>query len=104
MKKIRKNDEVVAISGRDKGRRGEVLKVLEDGRLLVSNMNLVKKHKKANPNAGEQGGIVSQEAPIQASNVAIWNHKESRADIVRIKLENGEKFRVFKSSGDRVEE
>ena len=104
MKKIRKNDEVVSISGRDKGRRGEVLKVLEDGRLLVSNMNLVKKHKKANPNAGEQGGIVSQEAPIQASNVAIWKHKESRADKVRIKLENGEKFRVFKSSGDRVEE
>ena len=104
MKKIKKNDEVVAISGRDKGRRGEVLKVLDDGRLLISNMNLVKKHKKANPNAGEPGGIVNQEAPIQASNVAIWNYKESRADKVQIKLENGEKYRVFKSSGDRVEE
>ena len=56
------------------------------------------------PNAGESGGIVSQEAPIQASNVAIWNDKESRADKVQIKLENGEKYRVFKSSGDRVEE
>ena len=104
MKKIKKNDEVVAIAGRDKGRRGEVLKVLDDGRLIVSNMNLVKKHKKPNPNAGEPGGIVNQEAPIQAANVAIWNDKESRADKVRIKLENGEKYRVFKSSGDRVED
>ena len=104
MKKIKKNDDVVAISGKDKGRRGQVLKVLGDGRLLVSNMNLVKKHKKANPNAGEQGGIVSQEAPIHASNVAIWNHKDSRADKVRVMQENGERFRVFKSSGDRVED
>ena len=104
MKKIKKNDDVVAISGKDKGRRGQVLKVLGDGRLLVSNMNLVKKHKKANPNAGEQGGIVSQEAPIHASNVAIWNHKASKADKVRVMQENGERFRVFKSSGDRVED
>ena len=101
---LKKGIQVKIISGKDKGRRGEVLRVLDDGRLLVSNMNLVKKHKKANPNVGEQGGIVSQEAPIQASNVAIWNHKESRADKVQIKLENGEKIRVFKSSGDRVEE
>jgi large subunit ribosomal protein L24 len=104
MKKIKKNDDVVAISGKDKGRRGQVLKVLGDGRLLVSNMNLVKKHKRANPNAGEQGGIVSQEAPIHASNVAIWNHKDSKADKVRVMQENGERFRVFKSSGDRVED
>ena len=73
MLKIKKNDEVVVIAGRDKGQRGEVLDVRKDGRLVVAGVNLVKKHKKANPNSGEQGGIVDQEAPIQSSNVAIWN-------------------------------
>ena len=103
MKKIKKNDEVVAISGRDKGRRGEVLKVLDDGRLLVSNMNLVKKHKKANPNVGEQGGIVSQEAPIQASNLAVFNSESGKGERVGYRIEDGKKERFFRQSGNLVD-
>ena len=80
MSKIKKDDEVVVIAGRDKGRRGEVLRVLKDGRLLVAGVNMVKKHTRANPNVGERGGIVDKEAPIQVSNVAIWNQEEERAD------------------------
>ena len=71
MLKIKKDDEVVVISGRDKGKRGEVLRVLGDGRLLIGGVNMVKKHQRPNPNIGQQGGIVDQEAPIDASNVAI---------------------------------
>ena len=88
MLKIKKDDEVVVISGRDKGRRGEVLRVMKDGRLLVAGINMVKKHTRANPNVGERGGIVDKEAPIQASNVAIWNHEEERADRVGFKDED----------------
>lgn len=104
MLKIKKDDEVVVIAGRDKGRRGEVQRVLKDGRLIVSGINLVKKSKRANPNVGERGGIVDQEAPIQASNVAIWNHEDERADRVGFKIEDGVKSRVFKSSGKAVED
>ena len=102
MLKIKKDDEVVVIAGRDKGRRGEVLKVLKDGRLLVSGVNMVKKHTRANPNVGERGGIVDKEAPIQVSNVAIWNHEDERADRVGFKLEDGKKVRVFKSNGKAI--
>lgn len=104
MLKIKKNDEVVVITGRDKGRRGEVLRVMKDGRLMVAGINMVKKHKRPNPNAGEQGGIVDQEAPIQASNVAIWNHEDERADRVGIREEDGKKIRFFKSNGKEIEE
>lgn len=105
MLKIKKDDEVVVIAGRDKGRRGEVLRVMKDGRLMVAGVNTVKKHKRANPNAGEQGGIVSQEAPIQASNVAIWNHEDERADRVGFKvMQDGKKVRVFKSNGKEIED
>jgi large subunit ribosomal protein L24 len=105
MLKIKKDDEVVVIAGRDKGRRGEVLRVMKDGRLMVAGVNTVKKHKRANPNAGEQGGIVSQEAPIQASNVAIWNHEDEKADRVGFKVtEDGKKVRVFKSNGKEIED
>ena len=103
MLKIKKDDEVVVISGRDKGRRGEVLRVMKDGRLLVAGINMVKKHTRANPNVGERGGIVDKEAPIQASNVAIWNHEEERADRVGFKDEDGKEIRVFKSTGKEVE-
>lgn len=103
MSKIKKDDEVVVIAGRDKGRRGEVLRVLKDGRLLVSGVNMVKKHTRANPNVGERGGIVDKEAPIQVSNVAIWNQEEERADRVGIKVEDGEKTRIFKSTGKEIE-
>jgi large subunit ribosomal protein L24 len=105
MLKIKKDDEVVVLNGRDKGRRGEVLRVMKDGRLLVAGINMVKKHTRANPNEGERGGIVDQEAPIQLSNVAIWNDEESRADRVGFKLEDdGTKVRVFKSSGKAIED
>lgn len=103
MLKIKKDDEVVVITGRDKGRRGEVLKVMKDGRLLIGGINMVKKHTRANPNVGERGGIVDKEAPIQVSNVAIWNHEEERADRVGFKIEDGKKVRVFKSTGKEIE-
>ena len=104
MLKIKKNDEVIVIAGRDKGRRGEVLSVLKDGRLMVSGINMVKKHKRPNPNSGDQGGIVPQEAPIQASNVAIWNHAAEKADRVGLKIEEGRKVRIFKSNGKEIDE
>lgn len=93
------------ISGRDKGRRGEVMRVMKDGRLLVSGINMVKKATRANPNIGERGGLVDKEAPIQASNVAIWNDDENRADRVGFKIEeDGTKVRIFKSSGKVIED
>ena len=104
MLKIKKDDEVVVIAGRDKGKRGDVLRVLDDGRLLVSGVNTVKKHKRPNPNVGEQGGILTQEAPIQISNVAIWNAEESKADRVGIRDEDGQKVRFFKSTGKVIDE
>lgn len=104
MLKIKKDDEVIVIAGRDKGRRGEVLRVMKDGRLLVAGINMVKKTKRANPNVGERGGIVDQEAPIQPSNVAIWNADEQRADRVGFTLEDGKKTRVFKSTGKVIED
>jgi large subunit ribosomal protein L24 len=102
MLKIKKKDEVVVIAGRDKGQRGEVLDVKKDGRLIVSGINMVKKHKKPNPNSGEQGGIVDQEAPIQSSNVAIWNNETEKADRVGFRVEGENKTRVFKSSGEEI--
>lgn len=98
MLKIRKDDEVVVIAGRDKGRRGDVLQVLDNGKLLVGGINLVKKHQRPNPNVGQQGGIVEQEAPIQRSNIAIWNDEDGKADRVGFREEDGKKVRIFKSS------
>ena len=104
MLKIKKEDEVIVIAGRDKGRRGEVLEVLADGRLLVSGVNLLKKHQRANPNIGQQGGIIEREGPIQASNVAIWNDAGERADRVGFRFEDGRKVRFFKSNGNAVDD
>lgn len=104
MLKIRKEDEVIVIAGRDKGRRGEVLEVLGDGRLLVSGVNLLKKHQRANPDIGRQGGIIEREGPVQASNVAIWNDGEERADRVGFRFEDDRKIRFFKSTGKPVDE
>jgi len=102
MRKIKKDDEVVVITGRDKGKRGSVLQVLGDGRLLVGGVNMVKKHQRPNPNAGQQGGIVSREAPIQASNVAIWNDEAAAADRVGFRIEDGKKVRFFKSNNKAI--
>ena len=103
MRKIRKNDEVIIIAGKDKGSRGSVLSVLED-RLLVSGVNKVRKHQKPNPVKGETGGIVEMEKPIHVSNVAIYNATSKKADRVGIKtLEDGRKVRIFKSSGEVID-
>lgn len=103
-KKIKTNDDVVVLAGRDKGKRGKVLKVLGDGRLLVSGVQVVKKHQKPNPQLGVPGGIVEKEAPIQVSNVAIFNSATGKADRVGFKVqEDGKKIRVFKSSGEAVD-
>ncbi len=103
MSKIKRDDEVIVITGKDKGKRGKVVTVLE-GRVVVAGINLVKKHVKANPNRGTQGGIVEQEASLHISNVALFNAATQKADRVGYKqLEDGAKVRVFKSSGDVVD-
>ena len=101
MRKIRKGDEVVVISGRDKGRRGAILQVLTDGRVLVEGINKVKRHTRANPQAGKQGGIVEKEMPLAGSKVAIWNAAAKEADRIGIKtLADGKRVRFLKSSGE----
>ena len=103
MRKIKKNDDVIVIAGRDKGSRGSVLRILGD-RLLVSGVNKVKKHQKPNPAKGETGGIVSMEMSIHASNVAIYNAAAKKADRVGIKtLADGRKVRIFRSSGEVID-
>lgn len=103
MLKIKRDDEVIVLAGKDKGKRGKVRKVLDNGKLIVSGVNMVKKHTRPNPQAGVQGGIVEQEAAIQSSNVAIYNAATSKADRVGFKLEGDRKVRVFKSSGDAID-
>jgi large subunit ribosomal protein L24 len=104
MRKIKKGDEVVVLTGKDKGKRGTVLRVLDDGRLVVENINMSKKHTKANPQAGQSGGILDKEMPIQVSNVALYNAQTDKADRVGFKiLEDGRKVRVFKSTGEVVD-
>ena len=101
MSKLRKGDDVVVLSGRDKGKRGTVLQIIENSRILVDNVNVIKKHVKPNPNRGETGGIIEREAPIQISNVALCNPNTNKADRVGYKvLEDGRKVRVFKSDGE----
>lgn len=103
MLKIHKNDEVVVIAGKDKGKRGKVQKVLGDGKLLVAGINMVKKHQKPNPYLQQPGGIIEKEAGIQTSNVAIWNPKTSKADRVGFKVEGETKVRIFKSTGENID-
>ena len=101
MSKLRKGDDVVVLAGRDKGKRGTVLQIIENNRILVDNVNVSKKHVKPNPNRGETGGIIEKEAPIQISNVALFNPNTNKADRVGYKvLEDGRKVRVFKSDGE----
>lgn len=103
MRKIRQDDEVIVIAGKDKGKRGKVQTLVGDDRLIASGINMIKKHQKPNPQAGVAGGIVEKEAPIQISNVAIFNPATGKADRVGIKVEEGKKSRVFKSSGELVD-
>ena len=101
MRKIRKGDDVVVITGKDKGRRGLVLRMLDDGHLLVEGVNKVKKHMKPNPVKGIAGGIVEKEMPLDISNIALFNPATQKADRVGIKvLEDGRKVRFFKSNGE----
>ncbi|WP_020394106.1 50S ribosomal protein L24 [Thiolinea disciformis] len=104
MRKIRKNDEVVLITGKDKGRRGTVMQVLANGKVLVKGVNVVKKHQKPNPTAGIQGGVIEKEMPLDVSNVMLVNRTTGKGDRVGFKLlEDGKKVRVFKSNGERVD-
>ncbi len=101
MRKIRKGDDVVVVTGKDKGKRGTVLSVVDCERLLVEGINRVKKHQKPNPMKGLAGGIVEIEMPIQVSNIALFNPATQKADRVGIKeLEDGRKVRFFKSNGE----
>jgi large subunit ribosomal protein L24 len=103
-RKIRKGDDVIVLTGKDKGKRGNVLSVLDDDRVLVESINLAKKHMKPNPNKGEAGGIVEKEMPMQVSNVALFNPATGKGDRVGFKtLDDGRKVRVFKSNGEVVD-
>jgi large subunit ribosomal protein L24 len=103
MNKIRKGDEVVVVTGKDKGRRGTVLQVFPDERVLVEGVNLAKKHIKPNPNIGEPGGIRDQAMPMDISNVLVFNPKSKKGERVGFRVEkDGSKVRVFKS-GDKVD-
>lgn len=102
--KIRKGDDVIVVAGKDKGKRGTVLRILEQGRVLVENVNLAKKHVKPNPQKGEPGGIVEKEMPLDASNVALFNPVSKKGDRVGFKmLDDGRKVRYFKSNGEVVD-
>ncbi|WP_395340506.1 50S ribosomal protein L24 [Ningiella sp. W23] len=101
--KIRRDDEVVVLAGKDKGKHGKVLRVVaESDRVFVEGVNVVKKHQKGNPQAGEPGGIIDKEASIHVSNVAIVNSATGKADRVGFRFEDGKKVRFFKSNGDLV--
>ena len=103
MRKIRKGDEVVVITGKDKGRRGTVLQVFDDGRILVEGINIAKKHVKPNPNVGEPGGIKDHAMPLDVSNVLVFNPKTKKGERVGFRVDkDGSKVRVFKS-GDVVD-
>jgi large subunit ribosomal protein L24 len=102
MLKIKRDDEVIILAGKDKGKRGKVRKVLDDNRVIVSGINMMKKHTRPNPQAGVAGGIVEKEAPIQVSNVAIFNPATGKADRVGFKVEGDDKVRIFKSSGEAI--
>lgn len=102
MRKIQSNDDVIVIAGKDKGKRGTVSRVLNENQVIVSGVNMVKKHTKPNPQLNIAGGIVEKEAPIQVSNVAIVNPETNKADRVGFSVEEGKKIRVFKSNGKPV--
>ena len=104
MRKIKKGDDVVVIAGKDKGKRGAVLRVLDDDHLIVEGANKVKKHQRPNPMRGITGGIVEKEMPLHISNVAVFNPMTKKADRIGIRtLEDGRRVRFFKSNGEVVD-
>ena len=101
--KIRREDEVIVLTGKDKGKRGKVTQVLvSEGKVYVEGINLVKKHQKPVPALGQAGGIVTKEAPIDVSNIALFNSATGKADRVGFRIEDGKKVRFFKSTGELV--
>ena len=101
MNKIKTGDDVIIIAGKDKGKRGSVLKILDNSRVVIEGANMAKKHVKPNPNAGESGGIIEKEMPLHTSNVAVFNSATGKADRVGIKvLEDGRRVRYFKSNNE----
>jgi large subunit ribosomal protein L24 len=104
MNRIKKGDEVVVISGRDKGKRGTVLRRVDDEHLVIEGVNRVKKHQRPNPMKGETGGIVDRDMPIHISNVALFNPATQKGDRIGFKvLDDGRKVRIFKSNGEQVD-
>lgn len=104
MEKIKKGDDVIVVTGKDKGKRGTVLRIVDAGHVLVEGVNRVKKHQRPNPMKGLAGGIVDKDMPIDVSNVALFNSQTKKADRVGFKLmEDGRKVRVFKSNGEMVD-
>ncbi len=103
MHKIKQGDDVIVIAGRDKGRRGKVQDLLGDNKVIVDGVNMVKKHKKGNPSAGDPGGISEIEAPLHISNVAHFNPAKSKADRVGFRIEDGKKVRYYKSDNSVVD-
>ena len=104
MNKIRKGDEVIVRTGKDKGRRGTVLQVFDNGRVLVEGVNLAKKHTKPNPQLGEQGGILDKAMTLEDSNVMVFNPKSKKGERVGFRVEDdGSRVRVFKGTGDVVD-
>ncbi len=104
MEKIKKGDEVIVITGKDRGKRGTVLRVVDAEHLVVEGVNRVKKHQRPNPMKGQTGGIVDKDMPIDISNVALFNPQTKKGDRVGFKLmEDGRKVRVFKSNGEMVD-
>jgi large subunit ribosomal protein L24 len=104
MEKIRKGDDVIVIAGKDKGKRGTVLRVVDAQHLIVEGVNRVKKHQRPNPMKGQTGGIVDKDMPIDVSNVALFNPQTKKGDRVGFKLmDDGRKVRVFKSNGEMID-
>ena len=102
MNKIRKGDQVIVTTGRDKGKRGTVAERIDEQKVIVEGINVVKKHVKPNPLKGTTGGVVDKTMPIDISHVALFNSKSGKADRVGIATQDGKKIRVFRSSGDAV--
>jgi len=104
MKRIRKGDEVIVIAGKDKGKQGSVLNIMPNGRLIVSDVNMAKRHTKPNPNRGQPGGIIEKEMPIDPSNIMLFNPQTEKGDRIGFKtLEDGRKVRYFKSTDEVVD-
>ena len=103
MQKIKQGDEVIVVVGKDKGKLGKVVKILNENKVLVEGINTVKKHQRGNPNLGTSGGIIEKDMPVDISNVALFNPKTKKADRVGFRiLEDGKKVRFFKSTNDVV--